>query len=79
MAQFAQSILEVGCSCLVLSGQCSPLESYRSALRCGFDICMFIYTQALLIKLCNSSIPRKDSEFSLSGLKRHTEELFPFV
>ena len=46
----------------------------RSALRCGFEF----HFKALLIKLDNFVIQLKHSEFSLPGLERHTEELFPF-
>ena len=38
-----QSILHVGSSCSVHSGRFRPLESYRSTLRCGFDICTFMF------------------------------------
>ena len=56
-----QSILDVGSSCSVHLGRCRRLESYRSALRRGFDIryvCADLETnfmlKALLIKLYNS-------------------------
>ena len=38
-----QSILDVGCSCSVHSGRFRPLESYRSTVRCGFDVCTFVF------------------------------------
>ena len=43
--------------------------------------CLFrleFHLKALLIKLYKFVIQLKHSEFSLLGLERHTEELFPF-
>ena len=49
-----QSILDVRCSCSVHSGRFRPLESYRSALLCGFDIGTFVFTldSKFILKHC---------------------------
>ena len=62
------------------------LESCRSDLGRGFDICTFVLIQtpiscrqALLIILYNSRFNEKTvNSFNPPGLKRHTGKLFPF-